>query len=197
MKVSRSGRILAKSVGFRCIQHDASSGDDDERGLTMSNAIIDFRQLHAGIMKELDRAPEREQEAQRPAQIGQTPEWSGPTEKINAYLTRIEQAAAVLQQQRSYVRELEEAVCTLQNHEAELEAALAESERRSSELEEAVLTKRERARRAEAAAVQAGKLVQELQRAVGDANARADALTSAIDKAFDDFAGPSHVEAAA
>ena len=32
---------------------------------------------------------------------------------------------------------------------------------------------------------------------MGDANARADALTSAIDKAFDDLVEPSHVEAAA
>ena len=81
--------------------------------------------------------------------------------------------------------------------QAELEAALAESASRSSELEEALLAERERARRAEAAAAQGGKLVQELQRAVGDANARADALTSAIDKAFDDLVEPSHVEAAA
>ena len=74
---------------------------------------------------------------------------------------------------------------------------LRESASRSSELEEALLAERERARRAEAAAAQGGKLVQELQRAVGDANARADALTSAIDKAFDDLVEPSHVEAAA
>ena len=163
----------------------------------MSNDIIDFRQLHAGIMKELDRAPKLEQAAQPPAQLGHTLERSGPTDKINSYLTRIEQAAAVLQQQRSYMRELEEAVGTLQNQQAELEAALAESASRSSELEEALLAERERARRAEAAAAQAGKLVQELQRAVGDANARADALTSAIDKAFNDLVEPSHVEAAA
>src|SRR6476620_6209464 len=149
----------------------------------MSNDIIDFRQLHAGIMKELDRAPQREQAPQPPAQLGHTAERSGPTDKINSYLTRIEQAAAVLQQQRNYMRELE--------------AALAESASRSSELEEALLAERERARRAEAAAAQAGKLVQELQRAVGDANARADALTSAIDKAFDDLVESSHVEAAA
>ena len=114
----------------------------------MSNEIIDFRQLHAGIMKELDRAPEREQAAQPPAQLGHTLERSGPTDKINSYLTRIEQAAAVLQQQRSYMRELEEAVGTLQNQQAELEAALAESASRSSELEEALLAERERARRA-------------------------------------------------
>jgi DNA repair exonuclease SbcCD ATPase subunit len=133
----------------------------------MSNDIINFRQLHAGIMKELDRASEREQAAQPPAQPGHTPERSGPTEKINSYLARIEQAAAVLQQQRSYMRELEETVGTLENQQAE------------------------------AAAAQAGKLVQELQRAVGDANARADALTYAIDEAFNDLVEPSHVEAAA
>ena len=92
----------------------------------MSNDIIDFRQLHAGIMKELDRAPQREQAPQPPAQLGHTAERSGPTDKINSYLTRIEQAAAVLQQQRNYMRELEEAVGTLQNQQAELEAALAE-----------------------------------------------------------------------
>jgi hypothetical protein len=70
----------------------------------MSNDIIDFRQLHAGIMKELDRAPQREQAPQPPAQLGHTAERSGPTDKINSYLTRIEQAAAVLQQQRNYMR---------------------------------------------------------------------------------------------
>ena len=32
---------------------------------------------------------------------------------------------------------------------------------------------------------------------MGDANARADALTSTLDKAFDDLVEPSHVEAAA
>ena len=92
----------------------------------MSNDIVDFRQLHAGIMKELDRAPQREQAPQPPAQLGHTAERSGPTDKINSYLTRIEQAAAVLQQQRNYMRELEEAVGTLQNQQAELEAALGE-----------------------------------------------------------------------
>ena len=103
----------------------------------------------------------------------------------------------MLQQQRSYMRELEETVGTLENQQAELEAALAELASRSSELEEALLAEREGGKRAKAAAAQAGGSVQELRRAVGDANARADALTSAIDKAFDELVEPSHVEAAA
>jgi chromosome segregation ATPase len=68
----------------------------------------------------------------------------------------------------------------------ELETSLNEANYRNTQLEEGFAAERNRAARAQTVVGQAAKRIQELEAALADANARADALTSAIEKAFAD-----------
>ena len=167
----------------------------------MSNEIeklIDYRKLHEGIVREINRAPPADESRLKAAsQSASKPEAAPVSADIASYLARVERAAQLLEQSRSHARDLEALVQDLQQRQIELENGFEELERRNKELEESSAAERNRATRAHSIASQATKRVQEMERALADANARADALTSAIEKAFGDVIDPSEAVAAA
>jgi hypothetical protein len=166
----------------------------------MSNEIerlLNFRKLHEGIVKEINRAPiPQESGPQRPPQHT-APEGTVVPRDIAPYLACVESVAKTLEQTKSHARDMAAAVDHLQQRQIELEASLNEATYRNSQLEESFAAERNRATRAQTIAGQAAQRIQELEAALADANARADALTSAIEKAFADVVDKPNANTAA
>jgi chromosome segregation ATPase len=155
----------------------------------MSNEIerlLDFRKLHEGIVREINRAPSAQEGAPEASPQHSNVEGVATARDIAPYLARVGSVARMLEQTKSHAREMEIAVDHLQQRQMELEANLNEAAYRNSQLEESVAAERNRAARAQTLAGEAAKRIQELEAALAEANARADALTSAIEKAFAD-----------
>ncbi|MBV9394793.1 MAG: hypothetical protein JOZ84_10305 [Methylobacteriaceae bacterium] len=179
----------------------------------MSNEIerlLDFRKLHEGIFREINRAPSAQDGARESAQASvqegallAEPQDNEPGSTVkprdmSRYLARVESVARMLEQTKTHAREMEIAVDHLQQREMELESSLNEAAYRNSQLEESFAAERNRAARAQSMAAEAARRIQELEAALAEANARADALTSAIEKAFSDIVDkPSSGAAAA
>ena len=156
----------------------------------MSNEVerlLDFRKLHEGIVREINRAPTpQENGRQDPPQYAPS-EGTVVSRDIAPFVARVESIARMLEQTKTHAREMEAAVDDFQQRQAELENSLNEAAYRNGQLEESLAAERNRAARAQAMAGQAAKRIQELEAALVEANARADALTSAIEKAFSDI----------
>jgi predicted RNase H-like nuclease (RuvC/YqgF family) len=153
-------------------------------GKTMSNEIeplLDFRKLHEGIVREINRAPAPQESGAHAKSEG-----IAVSRDIAPYLACVESVAKMLEQTKSHARDMEAAVDDLQRRQTELETSLNGAKYRNTQLEESFAAERNRAARAQTVAGQAAKRIQELEAALADANARADALTSAIEKAFAD-----------
>lgn len=165
--------------------------------------LLDFRKLHEGIFREINRAPGLQESVQESAPAEVEPQDNEPGGRVKArdivrYLARVESFARMLEQTKTHAREMEIAVDHLQQREMELESSLNEAAYRNSQLEESFAAERNRAARAQTMAGEAAKRIQELEAALAEANARADALTSAIEKAFSDIVDkPSSGAAAA
>jgi chromosome segregation ATPase len=166
----------------------------------MSNEIerlLEFRKLHEGIVREINRAPTPQDSGpQAPPQYTK-PDGVAVSRDIAPYLIRVESVAKMLEQTKSHAREMEAAVDHLQQRQTELETSLNEAAYRNSQLEESFAAERNRATRAQTIANQAAKRIQELEAALAEANARADALTSAIEKAFSDVVDKPNSDTAA
>jgi predicted RNase H-like nuclease (RuvC/YqgF family) len=155
----------------------------------MSNEIerlLDFRKLHEGIVKEINRAPAPQESGAQGLPQHAKPEGIAVSRDIAPYLACVESVAKMLEQTKSHARDMEAVVDDLQQRQMELETSLDEAKYRNTQLEESFAAERNRAARAQTVAGQAAKRIQELEAALADANARADALTSAIEKAFAD-----------
>jgi chromosome segregation ATPase len=146
--------------------------------------LLDFRKLHEGIVREINRVPAPEESGPSGAPQHAKTEGTVLTRDIAPYLARLESIAKTLEETKSHARELELAVDDLQQRQIELESSLNEAAYRNGQLEESFVAERNRAARAQTIAGEAAKRIEELETALVEANARADALTSAIEKAF-------------
>jgi chromosome segregation ATPase len=146
--------------------------------------LLDFRKLHEGIVREINRAPAPEESGPPGSPQHAKTESIVVTRDIAPYLARLASVAETLEQTKSHARELELTVDDLQQRQIELESSFSEAAYRNSQLEESFVAERNRAARAQTIAGEAAKRIEELETALAEANARADALTSAIEKAF-------------
>jgi chromosome segregation ATPase len=167
----------------------------------MSNEIerlLDFRKLHEGIVREINRAPaSQESGPDGSAQHARPDGGMVISRDIAPFVARVQNVARALEQTKTHARELEIAVDHLQQRQTELEGNLNDAAYRNAQLEESLAAERNRAARAQAMAGQAAKRIQELEAALADANARADALTTAIEKAFSDIVDKPNPDTAA
>jgi chromosome segregation ATPase len=147
--------------------------------------LVDYRKLHQGIIKELNRAPALNEGSPVVSPLHIEANADNVSTDLASRLARIERVGEILKQAGTHAREMEELVNNLQGRQMELETALEQATSRIAELEENLSTERNRATRAHAVANQATQRLRGHEKALADANARADALASAIDKALE------------
>lgn len=125
------------------------------------------------------------------------PEGIAVSRDIAPYLACIESAAKIHEPTKSHAREMEAVVDDLRQRQIDSETSLNEAKYRNRQLQESFVGERNRAAQVQMVASHAANRIQELEAALAEANARADALTSAIEKAFADVVNKPNSRTAA
>src|SRR3954451_6082582 len=117
----------------------------------MSNEIerlLDFRKLHEGIVREINRGPAAQASGPEGApQHARSEAGTVVSRDIAPYVARVQNIARALEQTKNHARELEIAVDHLQQRQSELEAGLNDATYRNAQLEETLAAERNRAAR--------------------------------------------------